>query len=249
VLVRAILLDLDETLYDERGCVTQSLTEASAYAAERFPGLQRAHLEAIYLEEANKRWDAFELEIQMKGRSAQLDSQRVREMCFAQALAISGGAPSFAAELTRFYSEHRSARHLLFSDAKRTVEKLRKQAFVALVSNGGSGYQREKLRATGIEPLFHAVVISEEAGYSKPQRGIFERALRELSVLPHEAVMVGDNLEKDILGAKNLGLRGVLICRNGSKPRFAAGQPRPDAILGNLQDLPKTLTTFAGKRK
>src|SRR5262245_64482053 len=101
-------------------------------------------------------------------------------MCFAQALAIAGGAPSFAPELTRFYGEQRRNCHALFPDVKKAIAKLRSHFFVALVSNGGSAYQREKLRATGIEDHFHAVVISEEAGFSKPQKGIFERALRDL---------------------------------------------------------------------
>lgn len=248
MFVRAILLDLDETLYDERASVKLALEKSSAHAASKFNGVNRAQLEHIYLDEANKRWEAFETEIRMKGRGAQQDPLRVREMCFAQALAASGGAPSFAPELTRFYGEQRRACHLLYSDTKDTLSTLRQQAFVALVSNGGSAYQREKLRATGIEDLFHAIVISEEAGFSKPQKGIFEKALREVGVPAHEAVMVGDNLEKDILGAKIVGLRGILICRNGEKPKFPAGQPRPEAILTNIADLQKTLTTLAGKK-
>lgn len=248
MLIRAVLLDLDETIYDERQSVRQALVEASAFAEQRFPGVNRALLERTYLEEADKRWEAFEQEIRMKGRGAQQDPLRVREMCFAQALAISGGAPSFAPELTRHYGDFRRIHHLLFPDTKKTVEKLRKQGFVVLVSNGGSAYQREKLRATGIEECFSAVCISEEVGFSKPQRGIFERALRDVGVVPSEAVMVGDSLEKDILGAKILGMRGVLLCRNGDKPKFHHGQPRPDAILSSLNDLLKTITLFSGKR-
>jgi putative hydrolase of the HAD superfamily len=248
VLIRAVLMDLDETLYDERQSVKQALEVASCFAAEKFRGLNRPLLEQTYLDEGDKRWEAFEAEIQVKGRGAQLDPLRVREMCFAQALAISGGAPSFAPELTRFYGEFRRCHHLLFPETKKIVEKLRRQGFVVLVSNGGSAYQREKLRATGIEDLFHTICISEEVGYSKPQRGIFERALREVGVVPNEAVMVGDSLDKDILGAKNLGMRGILVCRNGDRPRFAHGAPRPDAILSSLAELQKTLTLFSGKK-
>ncbi len=248
VLIRAILVDLDETLYDERGSVHQALERTAAHAAESIPSLDREKFMEVYLEEGNKRWEAFEEEIRAKGRSASLDAMRVREMCFAQALACSGAAPSAATEVTRYYSQLRSSLHVLFPESKRVLEKLRKHCFVVLVSNGGTAYQREKLRATGIEGLFHAIAISEEVGYSKPQRGIFEKALREVGVSAHEAVMVGDNVDKDILGAKTLGLRGVLVCRNGHRPRFHDGQPRPDAVVKTLTELPKTLTSFAGKR-
>lgn len=247
-LIRAVFLDLDETLYDERGSVHQALENAVAFAAERFPQLDRAALASVYLEEGNKRWEAFEAEIRVKGKGAQLDPLRVREMCFAQALVCAGGAPSFAPELTRYYGDQRSTHHRLFPEAKKVLEKLRKQCFVALVSNGGSAYQREKLKTTGIDGLFHAIVISEEAGYSKPQKGIFERALHDVGVLACETVMVGDNLEKDILGAKIVGMRGVLLSRSTDKPKFTNGQPRPDAIIDSLNELAKTLTLFAGKR-
>jgi putative hydrolase of the HAD superfamily len=251
MFIRAVLIDLDETIYDERTSVKQALEKAAVHAVSRYPTIQKQLLETTYLEEANKRWEAFEAEIRIKGRSAQLDSLRVREMCFAQALAISNGPPSFAPELTRYYGELRRSRHLLYPETKRTLEKLRKQAFLALVSNGGSTYQREKLRATGIESFFHSIVISEEVGYSKPQRAIFERALRDVGVPAHEAVMVGDNMEKDILGARIAGLRGILVARAGKQrmaPAAAAIHPPPEAVIANLNDLIKTLTEFSGER-
>lgn len=249
MLIRAILLDLDETLYDERRSVKQALEAAGEFAAQKFPGIDRVLLQQTYLEEGDKRWEAFEAEIAVKGRSAQLDPLRVREMCFAQALAISGGAPSFAPELTRYYGEYRSSHHVLFPETKRTLTALRTHGDLVLVSNGGSSYQRDKLRATGLDSFFSAVCISEEVGFSKPQRGIFERALREVGcVPPSEAVMVGDNLEKDILGARNVGMRGVLVCRNGCKPRFSAGAPRPDAIVSKLDGLVEALTRLGCKR-
>ncbi|MFN0207776.1 MAG: HAD family hydrolase [Planctomycetota bacterium] len=251
MFIRAVLIDLDETIYDERHCVKYALEKASAHAVSKHSTIQRQLLETTYLTEANKRWDAFEAEIRIKGRSVQLDSLRVREMCFAQALAISNGPPSLAPELTRFYGEIRKNHHLLFSDAKRVLDKLRKQAFLALVTNGGSTYQREKIRATGIEHFFHTIVISEEAGYSKPQKGIFEKALREVGVPAHEAVMVGDSVENDVSGARIAGMRGILVVRNGSKHQkvdVTQISPQPDAIVSSLNDLIKTLTEFAGQK-
>lgn len=249
MFIRAILLDLDETLYDERQSVMMALEKSSAYAQSRFPSLQRTQLEKLYLEEANKRWEAFEAEIRVKGRSAQLDPLRVREMCFAQALAAIGAPPSFSPELTRFYGEQRRAHHLLFTETRDVLDTLKNQAFLALVSNGGSGYQREKLRATGIEDYFRSIIISEEAGFSKPQKGIFEKALREVGVPPHEAVMVGDNLENDIFGAKIAGLRGVLVHRGPEKLKFAQGQARPEATIHQLGELPKILTALSGRKE
>ncbi|HKE00208.1 MAG TPA: HAD family hydrolase [Planctomycetota bacterium] len=248
VLIRAVLLDLDETLYDERGSVLGALQVAAAFAAERFPAVKRETLANVYLEEGNKRWEAFEEEIRVKGRGAQLDPLRVREMCFAQALAAAGAPPSFAPELTRYYGEQRKCRHSLFPEVKKVLEKLKRQAHLALVSNGSSGYQREKLRSTGVEGLFATVVISEEAGYSKPQKAIFERALRDVGVPACEAVMVGDNVEKDIAGAKLCGMRGVLVRRNGDRPRFHNGQVRPDAVIDSLNELAHAITALAGKR-
>jgi HAD superfamily hydrolase (TIGR01458 family) len=76
----------------------------------------------------------------------------------------------------------------------------------------------------------------------KPDRAFFEQALRSIGVAPAEAVMVGDDIENDIGGAQQAGIRGVLVCtgkHNASSPLLE--RIYPDAILASIIDVPKWL--------
>ncbi|MFD4786249.1 HAD family hydrolase [Streptomyces sp. NPDC058459] len=81
------------------------------------------------------------------------------------------------------------------------------------VTNGAGDIQRAKLARTGLLPLFDAVCISEEVGVRKPAAGMFEAAGRMLRVedLERGGWMVGDSLEKDVLGGRAVGLRTVWV--------------------------------------
>lgn len=73
----------------------------------------------------------------------------------------------------------------------------------------------------------------------KPDRAFFEQALLSIGVAAQEAVMVGDDIENDIGGAQQAGLRGVLVCtgkHNASSPQLE--RIKPDAILPSIREVP-----------
>lgn len=84
----------------------------------------------------------------------------------------------------------------------------------ALVTNGPTQFQKNKLKTLKINDSFDAVVISEEAGLKKPDASIFELALKKLGERAENAVFVGDNPINDIYGAHNCGIKTLWI-RNG----------------------------------
>ena len=87
---------------------------------------------------------------------------------------------------------------------------------------------------------YAAGVNAEVVG--KPSRTYFEAALAELEAEPEEAVMVGDDVEADVGGAKAVGLRGILV-RTGKfrEETLAAAEPKPDAVVDSLADVPRFL--------
>jgi HAD superfamily hydrolase (TIGR01458 family) len=87
---------------------------------------------------------------------------------------------------------------------------------------------------------YAAGVDAEVVG--KPSRAYFEAALAELGADPKDAVMVGDDVEGDVGGAKAIGLRGVLV-RTGKfrEEALAAAEPKPDAVVDSLADVPRLL--------
>ena len=92
--------------------------------------------------------------------------------------------------------------------------------------------------------FFDVIVISAEVNKRKPSPEIFQKALKSLNVAPSEAVFVGDTLSMDIEGAKNVGMKAILILRRTSatdtaKP--ASTTVKPDAIVKSLKELPKMI--------
>jgi HAD superfamily hydrolase (TIGR01458 family) len=84
---------------------------------------------------------------------------------------------------------------------------------------------------------YAAQVEAEIVG--KPTAAYFEAALAELASTPSEAVMVGDDVEADIGGAKQIGMRGVLVRTGKFRPAaLEEADPQPDAVLDSIAELP-----------
>jgi HAD superfamily hydrolase (TIGR01458 family) len=84
---------------------------------------------------------------------------------------------------------------------------------------------------------YAAQVEAEVVG--KPTAAYFEAALAELDAAPGEAVMVGDDVEADIGGAKRIGMKGVLVRTGKFRPAaLRKADPQPDAVIDSIADLP-----------
>ena len=89
------------------------------------------------------------------------------------------------------------------------LNTIKTQVKVAIITNGSTQRQIAKIVNTNLNSCFDIIIISEEVGFSKPDRRIFELALNQLQVQPEAALFVGDDLEKDISGCQNANIKGV----------------------------------------
>ncbi|MXY21814.1 MAG: HAD family hydrolase [Dehalococcoidia bacterium] len=102
------------------------------------------------------------------------------------------------------------------------------QAPWGIVTNG-SRSQHRKCRAAGLDELAPFIIVSEEAGYAKPDPRIFWDALDALGLAGPERVMfVGDNPVADIDGAKRFGMKAAWIRRGREYP---VGLEAPDYVV------------------
>jgi putative hydrolase of the HAD superfamily len=129
-----------------------------------------------------------------------------------------GGDPraarACATDMVREWERHEN--FSLYEDALPALDELRRHEIkVGLISNG----QRDLDEFTAHHRLdVDAVVGSKAHGRVKPHASIFVAALRALDVSPDEAAMVGDSYEDDIEGARALGIRAILLDRDGLQP-------------------------------
>lgn len=87
------------------------------------------------------------------------------------------------------------------------INTIKKRAKVAIITNGTTQRQRAKIDKTKLNSCFETIIISEEVGFSKPDKQIFELALKNLNVDPNEVLFVGDDIEKDIGGCQNADIK------------------------------------------
>jgi FMN phosphatase YigB (HAD superfamily) len=112
---------------------------------------------------------------------------------------------------------------------------------LAAVSNAADDANTQALvDKLGARPYLEFVLSSAQYGTRKPNPKIFRSALERLSVPADRAVMVGDTLGADILGAHNSGIYAIWITRRANTPanRAHADTIKPDARIANLNELP-----------
>lgn len=145
------------------------------------------------------------------------------------------GARACAVDMVRAWERHEN--FTLYEDALPALEVLRRHGLrLGLVSNG----QRDLEEFAAHHRLqVDALVGSRTHGRIKPHPAIFEAALAALGTVPAETAMVGDSYEDDIEGARALGMRAILLDREG---RYPDAEERIDSLLA----LPAALGLRAG---
>lgn len=105
-------------------------------------------------------------------------------------------------------------------DTHATLEALQVNGYrLGLISNAANPLDLNRLIDDhDLRKYFEVILISAEEGIRKPDPRIIQRALDRLGVNPEEAVLVGDTLNADILGAHNAGVKGIWITRRASRP-------------------------------
>jgi putative hydrolase of the HAD superfamily len=133
----------------------------------------------------------------------------------------SDAARDLAVEMTRAWE--RSENFDLYDDVRPVLAELRAHGLkLGLVSNGGREIS-DFVAHHGLD--VDCAIASRAHGWIKPHESIFRAALDLLDVSPVDAAMVGDSVEDDIEGAAALGLRTVLIDREGRHPEDVGSLP------------------------
>lgn len=126
-----------------------------------------------------------------------------------------------------------------FADTIPTLLALRDKGYkLGIITDGVAVKQWEKLIRLGLQHFFHAVVISEEIKKEKPDVEIFRLAAERIGCKPEETAMVGDRLDKDILGANRAGMVTIQIVKGkyrGQMPKDK--EEEPNYVISSLKEI------------
>lgn len=198
--MRAVLFDLDDTLFDHRRSARAALTEVHrAHGRDTaYDEFERAHTR--YLEEMH-------LEV-LAGRIGLEQARRERFRRVFAALGVELGDRDVELTAAAYRDGYKLARRAL-AGAAELLEAVRRHARVAIVTNNLLEEQQDKLQYCALAPLVDVLIASEDVGVSKPDPGIFQIALDRVGATADEAVMVGDSWANDVVGATRAGIRAV----------------------------------------
>lgn len=212
---RAILFDLDDTLYSYRAFVRSGFRAvACRLAAER--GLPARSVLRVL-------------------RRALIGGARGREL---QVLADRFSLPaSLLPSLRAVIREHTPSLRLP-ADTVGVLQRLRRDWRLGVVTNGAPHIQRRKVAALGLEPLLDTVVFAAEHGdgTGKPAPAAFEVALDRLGAAPRTAIFVGDDWRADMDGATAVGMRTIHLL--GHRDRGPCDERACGAHVQRIEQVP-----------
>ena len=194
-MIRAVVFDLDHTLYDRYATIAL----APNFVRERVTvreGVTDEELVAVW-SECDRRFMHHGLD--------RLYTELINSGLFAEPL------PSLEYMLDLHYELYTSFA-VEYSFAKPTVMKLKERGFkVALITNGKPYVQRKKLEMLGMEELFDEVIVGGEYGLQTPHKEIFDEMAHRLGVKNGEMMYVGDHPINDVKGSEDAGCVPVWV--------------------------------------
>lgn len=210
--IRAILLDLDNTMYVYAPCNTFALQTSVAFLskATRCPkqkimtafiaARQKVHRDLHGTAASHSRFLYFQKTIEiLLGRADFTLIKKVHTLYWDAYFQKMTCHPSVTAFL---------------STAKQ------KKYTIVVVTDFTLELQYRKINYLGVTPFIDYIVSSEEVGHEKPHPAIFHCALEKSGVKKKEAIMIGDDTERDIHGAQKYGIHAILLKNPGNFTRL-----------------------------
>lgn len=200
--IQHVFFDLDHTLWDFETNSKLAISEIyDEFNLQSF-GFTLEDYWPVYLRCNEYCWDKY--------RKNQMNKDLLRHQRFYLSLKNFGISDRIMAKkMGKKYVILSPLKTALMPGVMEVLEYLYPKYPLHIITNGFQEIQHLKLKNTGIDKFFGKIITSEKAGRRKPERHIFEFALKKTSCLSQHALMIGDNLDADIAGAVNAGLHAI----------------------------------------
>lgn len=233
--VRALLLDVDDTIVDTVGAMHRAGRQGAAAAWPGLPEDRHAALSAAFYDDPAKLFDQY--------AAGALPFAEMRRLRYGEACRVLGLADTGFDAYEAAYSAAFCRVQASFPDAVGLLDRAR-EADVAcvFVTNSATDLTQMKLAVAGVADR-GPIVTPEIVGVGKPDARIFQAALDLADVTPELALMVGDTLSTDVLGARVVGVRAAWLQRPGMRAPRASGWGTPVddpgvRVVSSLSDVP-----------
>ena len=211
---RDLFIDFDDTLYDTHGNAVIALRETfEAFRLDRyFPDPQ-----VFY----DTYWTA-NIDLWSRYSKGEITRDYLIIERFRRPLSVGVGlevTEQLCLDIGDKFLDFCSTKSGVVEGAHELMDYLRRRDYrMHMTSNGFHEVQYKKLAACGLKDYFDTVILSEDAGANKPSKQFFDYAFQLSGASPATTLMIGDNLQTDILGALSAGLDAMLFNRWDVEP-------------------------------
>lgn len=219
-MIKACVFDLDNTLYDYDTAHEAALRSLAVYMRDSF-GIPEADFPALYRNSEREQW---------RHAGSICPGIHSRMIRFQIMMELLGQSIAHAPDLTeRYWAAFLDHAHL-FPHVRECISDLKEAGIqFGIGTNMTADYQYAKLRRLGILDDVDFIVTSEEAGDEKPLFRLFGLCADKADCYMDECLFVGDDLRRDISGARYAGMRVVWLCLD---PSAADGSTPADGVDG-----------------
>ena len=206
-----IFFDLDRTLWDFDAAAEVAFEKIYGQYHLKDLGIPSAHeFHLVYHPLNEKLWELY--------RANQITKDELNHTRFMKPLEHYGiHDDELADRLSEDYVYWSPRIVRLIPGTMELLDYLKPKYHLHLITNGFQEVQHTKLSGSGMEPYFETLTVSEEVGVKKPNPEIFEYAMRKAGATPEESLMIGDEMDVDIDGARAAGMDQILFNPSGEK--------------------------------
>ena len=223
-----LFIDFDDTLYDTYGNSVISLCETyEAYHLDRYFDAPQVFYDAYW---------AANIDLWTRYSKGEITRPYLIVERFRRPLSVGEGldvTEQLCLEMSDRFLDFCSSKSGVVEGAHQLMDYLKRKGYrMHLCSNGFHEVQYKKLTACGLKDYFDTVVLSEDAGFNKPSKQFFDYAMKVSGAHKDTTIMIGDNLQTDIVGAHDAGFDTILFNRWGVAP-----SPVPTHTVATLREI------------
>ena len=226
-----LFVDFDDTLYDTHGNAVIALRETyEAFHLERYFSAPEIFYDAYWM--AN-------IDLWTRYSKGEITRDYLIVERFRRPLSVGNGldvTEQLCLEMSDTFLDFCSTKPGVVEGAHELMAYLKGKGYrMHMTSNGFHEVQYKKLAACGLRDYFDTIILSEDAGVNKPSPAFFEYAFQRSGASRETTLMIGDNLQTDILGALNADIDAMLF--NRWHVDVDDSSQMPTFIVDNLKEI------------
>jgi len=227
-----IFLDFDDTLYDTYGNAVIALSET----------FEQFHLER-WFDNPQTFYDAYwraNIDLWSRYSKGEITRDYLIVERFRRPLSVGKNlkvTEALCLQMSDVFLDFCSSKPGVIAGAHELMDYLKAKGYrLHMCSNGFHEVQYKKLAACGLRDYFDTIILSEDAGVNKPSKAYFDYALKTSGSSTSTTIMIGDNLQTDIKGARGAGLDTLFFNRWQVDPESV-----PTYTVNTLKEIQKIL--------